>query len=309
MRPTTGCTTSRSRIDHEILSVSVKWYSENRLNALIFLQPSTMQYESEMSASKQASYTNNRSPDHMLVLERGLAVIECFDGQGALSVTDVARRTGLSRPAARRCLLTLTTLDYATFDGRLFRLAPRVLKLGFSYLSSTDLPQIIQPMLEQLSATLSESCSAAVLHETDVLYVARVETKRIISTNLRVGSRLPAYCNAMGRVLLASLPEQEARSVLERTDRVKRTQRTLTEIPDLMAELDRVRDHDYSVVHGELESGLLTIAVPIRDSRGNVVAAINVGEHVERTTPEHLVSEVLPRMRALQQQVASLLRG
>jgi IclR family pca regulon transcriptional regulator len=263
----------------------------------------------KMPTSKQASHTTRNSPDHMLVLERGLTVIECFDGQGALSVTDVARLTGLSRPAARRCLLTLTTLHYATFDGRLFRLAPRVLKLGFSYLSSADLPQIIQPVLERLSATLSESCSAAVLHETDVLYVARVETKRIISTNLRVGSRLPAYCNAMGRVLLASLSEQEARSVLQRSDRVKRTQRTLTKIPDLMAELERVRDQDYSVVHGELEPGLLTIAVPIRDSRGTVVAAVNVGEHVERTTPERLVSEVLPRMRALQQEVTPLLRG
>jgi IclR family transcriptional regulator, pca regulon regulatory protein len=245
----------------------------------------------------------------MLVLERGLAVIECFDGRDALSVSEVAQLTGISRPAARRCLLTLQALNYATFDGRLFRLAPRVLRLGFSYLSKADLPQIAQPALEQLSASLNESCSAAVLDDTDVLYVARAATERIISVDLRVGSRLPAYCNAMGRCMLAAMPPDQALEVLKRTDRVQRTKNTLTKLPDLMAELDRVRKQDYSIVRAELELGLLTIAVPIRNTRREVVAAVNVGSHVDRSSSKHMVDDILPRLRSLQAELTPLLRG
>ncbi len=249
-----------------------------------------------------------RSADHMLVLERGLSVIECFDGHDALSVSEVAQLTGMSRPAARRCLLTLVTLHYATSDGRLFRLAPRVLRLGFSYLSKADLPQILQPALERLSSILNESCSAAVIDGTDVLYIARVATERIISVDLRVGSRLPAYCNAMGRVMLAALPSEQALDILKRTDRIQRTKATLTKLPDLMAELDRVRKQDYSIVRAELELGLLTIAVPIRNSRQEVVAAVNVGGHVERSSSKRLIDETLPKLRKLQAELAPLLR-
>jgi IclR family transcriptional regulator, pca regulon regulatory protein len=259
-------------------------------------------------ASPRKSETVARTGDHMLVLERGLAVIECFDGRDALSVTEVARLTGMSRPAARRCLLTLVTLQYATSDGRVFRLAPRVLRLGFSYLSKADLPQIVQPALERLSSTLNESCSAAVLDGTDVLYIARVATERIISVDLRVGSRLPAYCNAMGRVILAAMPPDQSLAILERTDRTQRTKATLTKLPDLIAELDRVRKQDYSIVRAEPEVGLLTIAVPIRNSRQQVVAAVNVGGHVERSSNKRLIEETLPALRKLQAELSPLLR-
>jgi IclR family pca regulon transcriptional regulator len=258
--------------------------------------------------SKQHTAALTRSADHMLVLERGLSVIECFDGRDALSVSEVAQLTGISRPAARRCLLTLLTLNYATFDGRLFRLAPRVLRLGFSYLSNANLPQIAQPALERLSASLNESCSAAVLDDTDVLYVARAATERIISVDLRVGSRLPAYCNAMGRCMLAAMPPDQALEVLKRTDRIQRTKNTLTKLPDLMAELDRVRRQDYSIVRAELELGLLTISVPIRNIRREVVAAVNVGSHVDRSSSKHLVDDILPRLRSLQAEMTPLLR-
>jgi IclR family transcriptional regulator, pca regulon regulatory protein len=258
--------------------------------------------------SKQYTAALTRSADHMLVLERGLSVIECFDGRDALSVSEVAQLTGISRPAARRCLLTLLTLNYATFDGRLFRLAPRVLRLGFSYLSNANLPQIAQPALERLSASLNESCSAAVLDDTDVLYVARAATERIISVDLRVGSRLPAYCNAMGRCMLAAMPPDQALEVLKRTDRIQRTKNTLTKLPDLMAELDRVRRQDYSIVRAELELGLLTISVPIRNIRREVVAAVNVGSHVDRSSSKHLVDDILPRLRSLQAEMTPLLR-
>jgi IclR family transcriptional regulator, pca regulon regulatory protein len=259
--------------------------------------------------SKQYTAALTRSADHMLVLERGLSVIECFDGRDALSVSEVAQLTGISRPSARRCLLTLLTLNYATFDGRLFRLAPRVLRLGFSYLSNANLPQIAQPALERLSASLNESCSAAVLDDTDVLYVARAATERIISVDLRVGSRLPAYCNAMGRCMLAAMPPDQALEVLKRTDRIQRTKYTLTKLPDLMAELDRVRRQDYSIVRAELELGLLTISVPIRNIRREVVAAVNVGSHVDRSSSKHLVDDILPRLRSLQAELTPLLRA
>lgn len=247
--------------------------------------------------------------DHLLVLEKGLAVIECFDGQSALSVSQVAERTGLSRAAARRCLLTLGVLGYATSDGRAYKLAPRTLKLGFAYLSNADLPQILGPELERVSVLLSESCSASVLDGTDVLYIARVAAKRIISVDLRAGSRLPAYCNAMGRVLLATLSSSEAECVLRKSERINRTGTTLTSIASLMAELRRVREQGYSVVEGEYETGLLTIAVPVMNATGAVVAAVNVGTHVDRTTAARLVVEVLPRLRALQSAVKPLLRN
>ncbi len=259
-------------------------------------------------APKKNPASPARSADHMLVLERGLSVIECFDGHDALSVSEVAQLSGISRPAARRCLLTLVALNYATSDGRLFRLAPRVLRLGFSYLSKADFSQIVQPALERLSTILKESCSAAVIDGTDVLYVARVATERIISVDLRVGSHLPAYCNAMGRCLLAAMPPAQALDILKRTDRIQRTKATLTKLSDLMDELDRVRKQDYSIVRAELEPGLLTIAVPIRNIRGEVVAAVNVGSHVERSSPKFLVDETLPRLRRLQAELAPLLR-
>ena len=246
--------------------------------------------------------------DHLVVLEKGLMVIESFDGHEALTVSEVAALTGLSRAAARRCLLTLTALGYASQDGKAFRLAPRILRLGFAYLSRADLPRMLQPALEQLSRALGESASASVLDGTEVLYVARVATVRIISVELRAGSRLPAYCNAMGRVLLAARPPAEVRAILKRSDLVQRTPRTLTGIRPLMAAIDVVRRQGYSVVQGELELGLLTIAVPIFDAAGVVVAAINVGAHVDRTDERRLVGEALPRMRKIQRDIGPLLR-
>jgi IclR family pca regulon transcriptional regulator len=249
-----------------------------------------------------------KSGDHLLVLERGLAVIECFDGRTALSVSEVAVLAGLSRAAARRCLLTLVTLRYATFDGRLYRLAPRVLRLGYAFLSRATLPQIVQPSLERLSAVLRESCSAGVLDDTDLLYVARAATGRIISVDLHVGSRLPAYCTAMGRVLLAAQPIEKAEAVLRRSDLVKRTPATLTDVTALLGELRRVTEQGYSIVHGELEAGLLTVAVPVHNAEGAVVAALNVGTHADRSTPAKLLTIVLPRLRELQAELAPLLR-
>jgi IclR family pca regulon transcriptional regulator len=262
-----------------------------------------------MSSITEPAERSIKPGDHLLVLEKGLAVIECFDGRSALSVSEVAELTGLSRAAARRCLLTLTELRYAAFDGRAFKLMPRVLRLGFAYLSNADLPQVIAPELQRVSASLTESCSASVLDGTDVLYIARAATNRIISVDLRVGSRLPAYCNAMGRVLLASLPSAQAEAILRSTDRIKRTPTTITAVTPLMSELRRVREQGYSIVQGEFESGLLTIAVPILDAAHRVVAAANVVVQAERSTPDHLAAAALPVLLALQKAVKPLLRS
>lgn len=261
-----------------------------------------------MGKKSNAAPESRQSADHMLVLERGLAVIESFDGHSALSVSEVAKLTGISRPSARRCLLTLENLGYATFDGRVFCLSPRVLRLGFSYFSGADLPKILQPALERVSNAISESCSASVLDGCDVLYVARVATKRIISVDLQVGSRIPAYCSAMGRVLLASLPKDRAVEILRKSDRTQRTKSTVASLSRLSTELNRVREQDYSIVSGELEAGLVTIAVPVRNSKGETVAAVNVSSQIERSTPKYLVGHVLPLLRDLQSEVASLLR-
>src|SRR5688500_16005367 len=157
-------------------------------------------------------------------LIRGLSVLECFDEDHArMSITDVANRTGLERATARRCLLTLTHLGYATYDGKFFRLTPRVLNLGHSYLAATPLPRLIQPFLEELSGRINESSSAAVLDNTEILYIARASYRRVMSINLGAGARLPAYCTSMGRILLAALPTAQAHDVLNRSELVAYT--------------------------------------------------------------------------------------
>lgn len=215
--------------------------------------------------------------DFVQSLARGLAVIRAFDAEHrSLTLTEVSRRTEMSPAAARRFLHTLETLGYVRSDSREFQLTPRVLELGFSYLSALSLPEIMQPHLESLSRELHESVSAAVLSGTEVVYVARVATRKIMSVAITIGTRFPAYATSMGRVLLASLSPAECDEVLSATEFVALTERTLTDRGDLEAELQRVREQGWAMVDGELEAGLTSIAVPVRDATGLVVAAINV---------------------------------
>ena len=240
---------------------------------------------------------------------KGLSVIEAFDrDHEALTIADVAKAAGLDRATARRCLLTLVKLGYAETDERRFRLTARILRLGYAYLSATPLPRLIQPYLERLSEATGESCSASVLDGTEIVYVARASQKRVVSIGLSVGSRLPAYCASMGRVLLAALPPAEARATLQASDIRKLTPRTATEIPRIEAILEEVRRQDYAIVDQELELGLRSIAVPLRNSAGAVVAAINVGLQAARMAPERMQADVLPQLRAIQTEMARLLR-
>ncbi|MFC6355908.1 IclR family transcriptional regulator domain-containing protein [Luethyella okanaganae] len=229
---------------------------------------------------------------------RGLAVIRAFDAQQhELTLSDVARRAGITRAAARRFLLTLEFLGYVRSDGRVFSLTPRVLELGFSYLSALSLPEIAQPHLERLSREVGESVSAAVLDDADVVYVARVPTRRIMSVRITIGTRFPAYATSMGRVLLAELPDAVLEAVLAASATEQLTERTLTDRGELRAELDQVRAQGWSLVDGELELGVRSVAVPLRARDGRVVAAVNVSTSATRDSVEHLIGTYLPALR------------
>jgi IclR family pca regulon transcriptional regulator len=234
-------------------------------------------------------------PDFVLSLARGLAIIEAFEGhKEGLSVADLSRQTGLSRAAVRRVLITLQTLGYAELNGRVFRLRTRVLKLGFSYLSSTSLPAIAQPILEQITEQVHESSSISVLDGDQIVYVARSTAKRVMSVGLSVGSRLPCYCTSMGRVLLASLPDEESLAYIERIDIKSLTPRTVTCKAELAEIIRRVRSDGYALADEELELGLRSIAVPVKTRQGETIAAMNIGVHAARVPAIEMINRFLP---------------
>ena len=250
-----------------------------------------------------------REGDIINGLVKGLSVIECFDEEHASqSITDVATRTGLERATARRCLLTLTHLGYASYDGKFFRLTPRVLNLGHSYLAATPLPRLIQPFLEELSAQINESSSAAILDGTEILYIARASHRRVMSINLGAGARLPAYCTSMGRILLAAIAPNAARDVLNRSERIAYTTKTKADLPSLTTELAVISAQGFAVIDEELELGLCSIAVPLFNAQGQIVAALNVGAHSARAPTSHMIANFLPLMRKIQADVRPLLR-
>lgn len=240
-----------------------------------------------------------RPSDSVQSLKRGLAVIRAFDAEHAhRSLAEVAQAAGLPRAAARRFLHTLVELGYVHFDGRLFSLRPRVLELGFAYLSSLGFPEVAQPHMEALAAEVGESTSIAVLDDLDVVYVARVPTRRIMSISIAVGTRFPAYATSMGRVLLAGLPEAERERQLARVEPVALTARTVTDLDALRATLTRVRAQGWALVDQELEDGLRSLAVPIHDRSGAITAAMNVSTHASRATLQELRRDVLPALLA-----------
>ncbi|MGF9566260.1 IclR family transcriptional regulator [Neorhizobium sp. JUb45] len=229
---------------------------------------------------------------------KGLRVIEAFgEGDRRLSIADVAKKTGLDRATVRRSLLTLAELQYADYDGKFFTLTPRILRLGHAYLSATPLPALLQPHLDLLAEKTGQSSSASVLDGTQVLYIARASQRRVMSINLNPGSRLPAYCSSMGRILLAALGDDGARDVLARTDLHANTDRTLTDIDAIIAELGRVRQLGYAIIDQELELGLRSIAVPLKNRRGETIAALNVGAPAAHMSLTQLVEHVLPLLR------------
>jgi IclR family pca regulon transcriptional regulator len=241
-------------------------------------------------------------------LQNGLAVIEAFDERRPrLTIADVARATGLTRAAARRYLLTLARLGYADHDGKFFSLTPKVLRLGYAALSAMTLPSRVQPWLERISAEVGESSSAAVLDDDEVVYIARSATRRIMSIGLGVGSRLPAYCTSLGRVLLAAQDEAWLDAYFARVALGALTPRTLTSALDIRTVLDDVRRAGHCIVDEELELGLRSVAVPVRDGSGQVRCAINVGVQTHRMTVQRMRDELLPRLRAAAGELSRIL--
>jgi IclR family pca regulon transcriptional regulator len=238
-----------------------------------------------------------RNPDYVQSLERGLAVIRAFGAESPeLRLSDVARATGLTRATARRFLLTLVKLDYVRQDGSIFSLRPRVLELGYAYLSVLSLPEVAQPHMEALVGEVNESSSIAVLDDLDIVYVARVPTQRIMTITIAVGTRLPAYATSMGRVLLAGLPSEALEECLERVEIEPLTPMTVPDADALRNRIERVRNAGWAAVDQELEEGVRSVAVPIRDATGRIAAAMNVSVHATRMTMQALRREVVPRL-------------
>jgi IclR family pca regulon transcriptional regulator len=236
-----------------------------------------------------------RTVETVQSLERGLAVIRAFDADHPrMSLSDVARTTGLTRAAARRFLHTLVALGYMRTDGRLFALRPRVLELGYAYLSSLTLPEVALPHLEDLVAQVHESSSISVLDGDEIVYVARVPTKRIMTVAISVGTRFPAHATSMGRVLLAARSDDWLNGYLASARLRSITPNTVTDPEQLLEELHTVRRQGWSMVDQELEEGLRALAVPIIDGSGQTVAAVNISVQAQRWTAQSAQSELLP---------------
>jgi len=240
---------------------------------------------------------DGRPAEFVQSLDRGLAVIRAFSAERPeLTLSEVARETGLSRAAARRFLLTLESLNYVGSTGRQFFLKPRVLDLGYAYLSSFSASEIAQTHLEDLSTRLHESCSASVLDGGDVIYTARAATNRIMTIALSVGRRLPAFVTSMGRVLLSALPPEELDAYLAHHARTAFTSRTVTDEAQLRAILDEVRSRGWALIDQELEDGVRSVAAPVLDASGRTVAAVNVSAHASRVSVSVLQRQFLPEL-------------
>ncbi|MTH77054.1 IclR family transcriptional regulator [Paracoccus aestuariivivens] len=246
--------------------------------------------------------------DIMGGLAKGLRVIETFTSERPRqSIIEVAAASGLDRATARRCLLTLAHHDYADYDGKFFTLTPRILRLGTACLATMPLPQIVQPNLDRLSEDIGESSSVSVLDGAQIVYVARAAQRRVMSIALMPGSRLPAWCTSMGRVMLAALPETELAPVLALAPFPARTPHTLIEADQIVAELARVRRDGYAIIDQEVELGLRSIAVPLLNARGRVIAAVNVGLPAAHASSADLREHFLPHLLKMQGELRALL--
>lgn len=243
-------------------------------------------------------------------LERGIAVIRSFDEEHAeLTLSDVARRTGMSRATARRLLLTLVDLGFVRQSGRLFSLRPSILSLGYSYLSSLGLSDVVEPHIEELVETVQESSSVSVLDDDDIVYVARVSTKRIMNVTISVGTRFPAYATSMGRVLLAYRTKAQLEQYLATVDLRPLTGKTLVRRDELRTEIESVRAKGWALVDQELEEGLRSIAAPIFDGDGQTIAAINVSVSARSGSAEMVEQTILPPLLQTAARIEDDLRG
>lgn len=249
----------------------------------------------------------DEDPDFVRALARGLSVLECFDPEhGAMTLTEAAERIGLTRGSTRRLLLTLQHLGYLGSDGTRFFLRPRVLKLGFGFLSVLPVWSAAQTSIAEVARITNESCSVAVLDEFDIVYVARQPAKRILHDYIPIGTRYPAHSTSMGKVLLAGLSDDKLAPFLAKTPLPKMTPNTITAVDALQREIARTRADGYAINNEEIEVGLRSIAVPIRDHTGMTCAAINVSAPAARVSVEQL-REWLPVLRRASEAISLLL--
>jgi len=245
----------------------------------------------------------DNSPDYIQSLHRGLDVIRAFSRENpSMTLSEIAEITGLSRAVVRRVLLTLQFLGFVGQQGRQFFLSPRILELGFSYLSTLPFTDLALPFMEELTHQVHESCSLSVLDGDEIVYVQRVPVRKVMTISLGIGARLPAYCASMGRVLLAALPEDELSKRLP-AELSARTAFTITTHDGLRRELVDVRQQGFAYVEQELEMGLCSLSVPIRDRSGRVIAALNIGMPYRAGARERAINELLPALRATGQQI------
>jgi IclR family pca regulon transcriptional regulator len=247
--------------------------------------------------------------DYVSSLARGLEVLRAFNRTGRkMTLSEVAAETGNTRAGARRILLTLVQEGYAVADGKLFDLTPQVLELGYSVLSSKGAWEIARPFIDHLSEEIRESVSAAVLDNFDVVYVSGAQCHRVITVGITIGARFPAHCTANGRVLLAAQPTEMWDGLLRSIPLTAMTEKTVTDRVEFRKVLEQVRDQGWSLVDQELEKGLMSIAVPLRNSAGGLVGSINVGVPTVRMSPDEMVRFILPRLMGAVSNISQALK-
>src|SRR5271156_7021119 len=249
-------------------------------------------------------------PNFMTSLARGLIVIQAFTQQSPqMTISQLSVKTGLSRAAVRRCLYTLTKLGFAgAEDGSRSPLRPRMLTLSHTYTTSNTLSTAAQPILERMSASLHESFSVATLDGEDIVYIARTQVNRVMAVDLHIGSRLPAYCTSMGRVLLAYLPAEQLEQYLAKATLTPHTTRTINSIEKLRLALRNVRRNGYALCDQEFEVGLRSLAVPVYSPSGRVVATINLSGHAPRMPVFDMQTRFLPHLRNAATELGAFLR-
>ncbi|MBO9196806.1 helix-turn-helix domain-containing protein [Rhizobium sp. 16-449-1b] len=246
--------------------------------------------------------------DIMGGLAKGLKVIEAFTAEHPrLSISEAADISGYDRATTRRCLLTLAELGYCAYDGKYFTVTPRVLRLGTGCLASMPLPRIVQPWLDQLSEEIGQSTSVSILDDAEIVYVARASQRRVMSIALMPGSRLPAYCTSMGRVLLAALPSERALELLSAEPLAQRTPKTQTDVGELQRILQDVKAAGYASIDQEVEIGLRSVAVPLVGARGQTLAALNVGLAATEEPMQAMVSRYLPALLRIKAELSGIL--
>jgi IclR family pca regulon transcriptional regulator len=264
--------------------------------------------EAAMPKLKRPDGDNRGATDFIESLDRGLRVLEVFGGsRQPMTLSDLAKAADLPRATARRILFTLERAGFVATDGKLFRLMPRVLVLASSYLASNHVVSVLQPALDRLSGEAQEISSMAILDGNDVVFVARASPTRIFSAGIDIGYRLPAFCTSVGRILLSRLPDDELAAALDKMDLAPLTPFTVTDKKLLQKTIVADRAKGYSLVDREAEPGFRSISVPVRRYDGVIVAAINMGAHVDRVSSAEMVERFLPRLREAAASVKSML--